>query len=90
MKPISRILKTALGGLYLLVFLIAIASVFLLCVGYLLLGLPLGVAVGGAAYWLITGDHGRTICMRCGYDLTGVGARCPECGEDPAAARSDA
>lgn len=75
-------LAMPLIGLYLVLVLIGIGSILLLCVGYLLIGVPLGVAVGGATYWLITGDFGRTMCMRCGYDLAGsVGARCPECGE---------
>lgn len=60
---------------------IVMASGLLLCVGAILLGMPLALAVNAAAYDLIcpTPDSGR--CDKCGYDcravVTGV---CPECG----------
>ncbi|MHC5115036.1 MAG: hypothetical protein ACYTGP_11490 [Planctomycetota bacterium] len=68
----------SLFGIFLLVVLIVVASVFLLCVGYPLLGAPLATAVYGAAYWLL---HGTAHCRQCGYDVSATAAdRCPECG----------
>lgn len=64
-----------------------IASVLLLCVGYLLVGMPLVLAIYGAMYHQIGFDRGvfpmRNICPVCNYDLSGVNVTtCPECGSN--------
>ncbi|MGH7133344.1 MAG: hypothetical protein ACREJO_15530 [Phycisphaerales bacterium] len=52
---------------------------------------PLGVALASATAWLWWRDRPsrrRRLagqCIKCGYDLTGLGGKpCPECGGDPA------
>lgn len=65
------------------------ATVMILCVGYILLGIPLAMAIFGAMYHQLGFEQGvfptRQVCPVCNYDLSGVNAiTCPECGSNVA------
>ncbi len=46
----------------------------------LLVPLSIGLVQGGGLVRRSRARHG--VCARCGYDLRGGGARCPECGAE--------
>lgn len=81
--------RWTLAGIIILLLLIAAASSLLLGIGVVFIGIPIAVAVHGAAYALLTeGLRGPTgLCAACGYDLAGLNTdTCPECGAtNPAA-----
>lgn len=61
--------------------LIIIGSALVLCVGVILLGLPLAVASMAVAYRAIFPEEYQGLCPRCGYDCrTLPNLPCPECG----------
>lgn len=57
-------------------------SVALLCVGFVVVGMPLSAACLGAAYNRVMGPIDPRLCRFCGYDLGGLELAqvCPECG----------
>lgn len=71
-----------LVALHVLLWLVAAGSILLLCVGLPLLGMPLSLAVTGAAYAVLVGTpNDDSHCSNCGYDLQGLNSGvCPECG----------
>lgn len=75
---------------YLLIFnFIVIISALLLCAPMIFVGLPLWIAAIAVAYGKIWPPLPDSVtCLRCGYDLQGIGTGpCPECGfPSPAAA----
>lgn len=76
-------------GVIITISLVLAGSVLLLCVGYILLGTPLMLAVYGVMYHQLGFERGvfpiTQVCPVCNYDLTGVNAiTCPECGSNVA------
>ncbi len=76
-----------LFGLSIVLQLVSIASMLLLCVGFVVFGMPFAIATTGAAYRLVRGNlpigAGEELdrCPTCEYDMAGIdGATCPECG----------
>lgn len=68
-------------GLLILSSLALVASVLLLGVGLLLVGVPLQAALMAAAYHTLLPRTGGRACTRCGYDLSHLPlGPCPECG----------
>lgn len=72
----------ALLGASVLVILLMAGSAVLLCVGLIVIGIPLAAACAGAAYNRVVGPLHPGICWHCGYDLHGLDTSpfCPECG----------
>jgi hypothetical protein len=76
--------RWTLAGVVMLIITLTAASALLLGIGAVFIGMPLAVAVYGAAYTLISEGRpaGPARCERCGYDLTGLSkGPCPECGQ---------
>jgi hypothetical protein len=67
--------------LYIVLWLVMMGSFLLFCVGLVLLGLPLVLAITGAAYAALMPTQHMPRCGQCGYDTSGLNTRiCPECG----------
>lgn len=67
--------------LQIVLWLVLVGSLLLFCVGIILLGLPLVLAINGAAYAALLRPRQLPRCEACGYDTSGLNTRiCPECG----------